>query len=279
MKKNKMMRIAAILLIVTLISTCAISGTFAKYITKGEGEGNARVAAWGIEISMEDNLFDTQYETDDADYEGEYSVVSANGDELVAPGTKKDDAITATISGTPEVATRLYLDLDVESDAFLEAGDYLDYTTGLVDDDEFTLTEDYYPVKFDIAFQGTIANHRNMSFKLSDIAGFAGLDIDDGISLTELTEWLDENEGYYPVIGNTNAFGLGIDEDGRIYVDVPAGKTIDGTFTLSWNWAFEQEPMDDPMDNSSMYDKADTYLGMTTPNIDFTFSAAAVQID
>ena len=279
MKKNKMMRIAAILLIVTLISTCAISGTFAKYITKGEGEGNARVAAWGIEISMEDNLFDTQYETDDADYEGEYSVVSANGDELVAPGTKKDDAITATISGTPEVATRLYLDLDVESDAFLEAGDYLDYTTGLVDDDEFTLTEDYYPVKFDIAFQGTIANHRNMSFKLSDIAGFAGLDIDDGISLTELTEWLDENEGYYPVIGNTNAFGLGIDEDGRIYVDVPAGKTIDGTFTLSWNWAFEQEPMDDPMDNSSMYDKADTYLGMTQPNIDFTFAAAAVQID
>ncbi|MBQ3330397.1 MAG: hypothetical protein IJG87_04370 [Ruminococcus sp.] len=280
MKKNKMMRIAAILLIVTLLSTCAISGTFAKYITKGEGSGNARVAAWGIEISMEDNLFATQYETDDADYEGEYSVVSANGDELVAPGTKKDDAITATISGTPEVATRLYLKLDVESDAFLEAGDYLDYTTGLIDDDEFTLTDDYYPVKFNIAFQGTIANHRNMSFKLSDIAGFAGLDVsEDGVSLTELTDWLEANEGYYPVIGNTNAFGLGIDEQGRIYVDVPAGKTIDGTFTLSWAWAFEQEPMDDPMDNSSMYDKADTYLGMTQPNIDFTFAAAAVQID
>ena len=279
MKKNKMMRIAAVLLVVTLLSTCAISGTFAKYIPKGEGDGNARVAAWGIEISMEDHLFAAQYETDDADYEGEYSVVSADLSDVVAPGTKKDDAITATISGTPEVATRLYLDLDVESDAFLEAGDYLDYTTGLVDDDEFTLTEDYYPVKFDIAFQGTIANHRNMNFKLSDIAGFAGLQIDNGVSLTELTEWLDANEGYYPVIGNTNAFGLGIDDQGRIYVDVPAGKTIDGTFTLSWNWAFEQEPMNDPLDNSSMYDKADTYLGMTQPNIDFTFAAAAVQID
>lgn len=283
MKKNKMMRIAAVLLIVTLLSTCAISGTFAKYITVGEGEGSARVAKWGIEISMEDNLFSNQYETDDADYEGAYSVVSADGADVVAPGTKKDDAIVATIKGTPEVATRLYLDLDVAKDIVLEAGDYLDYTTGLDDTDTFTLAEDYYPVKFDIAFQGTIANHRNMNFKVSDILGFAGYtgQFEDGASLTELKEFIADNEGnYIPVSGNTNTFGVGF-KDGRMFVDVPAGKTIDGTFTLSWNWAFEQEAMNDPMDNSSIYDKADTYLGMEDPaqEVDFSFAAAAVQID
>lgn len=290
MKKNKMMRIAAVLLIVTLLSTCAISGTFAKYITTGEGEGSARVAKWGIEISMTDNLFSNQYETDDADYAGRnngdgktYSVVSADGADVVAPGTKKDDAIVATIKGTPEVATRLYLDLDVTKDIKLEAGDYLDYTTGLDTADTFTLAENYYPVKFDINFKGTIANHRNMNFKISDILGFAGYtgQFENGASLTELKQFIADNEGnYIPVEGNTNRFGVGF-KDGRMYVDVPAGKTIDGTFTLSWNWAFEQQAMTDPMDNSSIYDKADTYLGMEDPaqTVDFSFAAAAVQID
>lgn len=287
MKKNKMMRIAAVLLIVTLLSTCAISGTFAKYITVGEGDGSARVAKWGIEITMQDNLFKSQYETDDPDYaateHGQYSVVAADGADVVAPGTKNDEAIKATIKGTPEVATRLYLDVDVEKDVMLAAGDYLDYTTGLDDADTFTLPADYYPVKFNIGFKGTIANHRNMNFKLSDIAGFAGLDVsEDGVSLTELKNFIEENEGeYFEVSGNTNSFALGFDDEGRIFVDVPAGKTIDGTFTLSWNWAFEQVPMDDPMDNSSIFDKADTYLGMEEPaqELDFTFKAAAVQID
>lgn len=283
MKKNKMMRIAAVLLIVTLLSTCAISGTFAKYITTGEGEGSARVAKWGIEITMEDNLFKAKYETDDADYDGEYSVVSADGADVVAPGTKNDDAIKATIKGTPEVATRLFLDLDVDKDVMLAAGDYLDYTTGLDDADTFNLPADYYPVKFDINFKGTIANHRNMNFKISDILGFAGYtgQFTNGASLTELKQFIEDNDGnYIPVSGQTNTFGVGI-KDGRIYVDVPAGKTIDGTFTLTWNWAFEQVAMSDPMDNSSIYDKADTFLGMEDPaqELDFSFKAAAVQID
>ncbi len=283
MKKNKMMRIAAVLLIVTLLSTCAISGTFAKYITTGEGEGSARVAKWGIEITMEDNLFEAQYETDDADYEGEYSVVSADGADVVAPGTKKDDAIVATIKGTPEVATRLYLDLDVVDDIVLEAGTYNDYTTGLDATDTFTLAENYYPVKFDINFKGTIANWRNQNFNISDILGYAGFtgQFTNGVSLTELKDFIEANDGQYiPVSGNTNTYGVGFD-DGKIYVDVPAGKTIDGTFTLTWNWAFEQQAMADPTDNSSIYDKADTYLGMENPaqELDFSFTAAAVQID
>lgn len=283
MKKNKMMRIAAVLLVVTLLSTCAISGTFAKYITTGEGAGSARVAKWGIEITMEDDLFDAEYATDDDNYTGEYSVVSADGTDVVAPGTFKDDAITATISGTPEVATRLYLDLTVTKDIGLEAGDYLDYTTGLDDADTFNLGEAYYPVKFDIAFSGTIADHPNMNFSISSLlarAGYPAAVSADGISLTELKKFIADNEGYFPVAGNTNTYGIGCDEDGRIYVDVPAGKTIDGTFTLSWAWAFEQVAMDDPTDNSSIYDKADTFLGMQDDQeIDFTFTAAAVQID
>ena len=44
MKKNKMMRIASVLLVAVILTTCAISGTFAKYVTSGNGSDNARVA-------------------------------------------------------------------------------------------------------------------------------------------------------------------------------------------------------------------------------------------
>ena len=52
MKKNKMMRIASVLLVAVLLSTCAISGTFAKYATEYTAEHTATVAKW--KVSVED---------------------------------------------------------------------------------------------------------------------------------------------------------------------------------------------------------------------------------
>ena len=106
MKKNKMMRIASVLLVVTLLSTCIISGTFAKYVTKGSGSDNARVAKFGVKIESTGELFDTEYETHDTTYSGSLSVKSSNDDKLVAPGTTKNFA-GFTVSGTPEVAVRM----------------------------------------------------------------------------------------------------------------------------------------------------------------------------
>ncbi|MFR0985955.1 MAG: hypothetical protein ACLSFZ_04975 [Frisingicoccus sp.] len=44
MKKNRMMRLASSLLVLTLLTTCVISGTFAKYTTQAGGSDTARVA-------------------------------------------------------------------------------------------------------------------------------------------------------------------------------------------------------------------------------------------
>ena len=63
MKKNKMMRIASVLLVAVLISTCAISGTFAKYVTRAEGTDTARVAKWGILLTVEGSAFADKYES------------------------------------------------------------------------------------------------------------------------------------------------------------------------------------------------------------------------
>ena len=86
MKNNKIMRCASALLVVALLSTCAISGTFAKYVTSTTGGDNARVAYWGFDqpSTIELDLFD-------AEYDG--TVKSQNGDNVVAPGASKSTAV------------------------------------------------------------------------------------------------------------------------------------------------------------------------------------------
>lgn len=109
MKKNKMMRLASVLLVAVLISTCAISGTFAKYVTNGTAKSEARVAKFGVKVAAEGNLFSTEYTTEntaDAAKIGTNSVISSNEDKVVAPGTS--GSLTKTmITGKPEVAVRV----------------------------------------------------------------------------------------------------------------------------------------------------------------------------
>ena len=174
MKKNTMMRIASVLLVAVLISTCAISGTFAKYVTKVSGEDTARVAKWGIVLDVEgQTVFADKYATDETGsnaYEGEYSVVmkaddadvAANITKVVAPGTSSegagDDILKASVKGTPEVATRFALEVTKWSDVVLPAGEgYTDYTELVKSEDgtygytnTFDLDKPYAPVKWNL---------------------------------------------------------------------------------------------------------------------------------
>lgn len=104
MKKNVMMRLACFLLVAVLISTSAISGTYAKYVSKGEGTDSARVAKWGVAITANGDTFAKEYATDDAVFTEANSVIST--DKVVAPGTDGEMA-SMTLSGTPEVAVRI----------------------------------------------------------------------------------------------------------------------------------------------------------------------------
>jgi len=81
-----MMRLASVLLILTLLSTSVISGTFAKYTSTANATDKARVAywGWGSDSTIEFDLFDGEYQ----------SVDSENGDNVVAPGTSKSATFT-----------------------------------------------------------------------------------------------------------------------------------------------------------------------------------------
>lgn len=88
MRKNKMLRTASALLVLVLLTTSVISGTFAKYTTSASSEDKARVAYWGFQStnSMDlTNLFSPQYVQTKVDANG--TVKSADGDDVIAPGT------------------------------------------------------------------------------------------------------------------------------------------------------------------------------------------------
>ena len=261
MKKNKMMRIASILMVATLITTCAISGTFAKYVTRASGEDTARVAQWGIILGISGgDAFDTQYPASDEAYleaGGEYSVVSAGAlgdneiEKVVAPGTSSKEIemnLVATVKGTPEVAAR-YAITGTVNDIVLAAGEYTDYTnlvpTTTADGttygytDTFELEENYSPVKWNLIIRkgstelnvadALYANLPEALIKKAEAYGLtkSGCSF---FSAVEILKKIAPSDTYKQVVDEALS---SIVNDGR---DFQLEVTDDGEFTLSYDF-------------------------------------------
>ena len=110
MKKNIMMRLSALLLVAVLLTTCVISGTFAKYVTTGSASDSAKVAKWGVEITAE-TWADDNLEADLTAAE-DHIVASASSD-LLAPGTGVHFA-SVNVTGQPDVAVKVTYTADLE---------------------------------------------------------------------------------------------------------------------------------------------------------------------
>jgi len=319
MKKNKMMRIASILLVVTLLSTCVISGTFAKYVTKAEGEDAARVAKWGVLVTVAGNAFSDKYEATDETYleaGGEYSVVSKNGDKVVAPGTNSDEVgttLVATVKGTPEVAARYTLEGKGIKDVVLKKGTYTDYTHLVKADDgtygytdTFELKADYAPVKWNLLIEGkdktfNVAEELYNAIPEENMAQAEAYGMTkDGCSIFDAVVILQKvagQEGYKNIVdtalskvvsGGRN-FQLVADKETSTFkmsYDFDPNKEMDFKFTLSWAWAFENgEELKDAEGNGTgifEFDAADSYLGhvaagvVTDENASTTIAASLV---
>ena len=291
MKKNNVMRVFSLLLALTLISVCAISGTFAKYVTKVTGTDQARVAKWGVLLNVEGNAFATEYQAHDQSYKdagGEISVKASNNDQVVAPGTSSADleqTLVGSVKGTPEVAAR-YIISGTVNDVVLAAGTYTDYTELVYDkttgksaySKTFTLDEDYSPVKWNLVISGK-GQEINVADALYEalpdnyiaLAESYGL-TEKGCSFFDAVKILDKvangngGDGYEQVVetalgrivsGGRN-FQLEVTDDGfTMSYDFDPNKEMDYTFELSWAWAFS----DVEEDEVSLNDKADTFLG------------------
>lgn len=108
-KSGKTMRLAGLLLVLVLVTSCFVGGTFAKYVTSGTGTDTARVAKFGVTVTAGGTLFAEEYAKDNASVAATIakSVVSSKvGEKVVAPGTK-GDMVKMALTGAPEVAVRV----------------------------------------------------------------------------------------------------------------------------------------------------------------------------
>ncbi len=299
MKKNKMMRIASVLLVAVLISTCAISGTFAKYVTKAEGSDTARVAKWGILLTMEgDDMFAPEYVADDETFLGstdnqdpilsvrvdqDYLEAATEEDitDLVAPGTT-NDAFKATITGKPEVAVRYTLHIDKDwTDVVLPKGDYTDFTKLVYDEDEeeygyfdkFTLDKDYAPIKWDITVSkngGTpislVKYARNFNETLAENMGMTENGFAASDAKTIVTKYKTQLENL--IVNMLNSEGeagvsnaqFSIDDEGNIDLSIDFDPNRSLGFEFGLVWTWAFE-QGETEEEIALYDAADTWLG------------------
>lgn len=110
-KKNVLMRSAGLLLVLVLVTSCFVGSTFAKYTVGDKGTATARVAKFGVAVTASGDMFAKTYATDDQSA-GAIANSVASTENVVAPGTKKEGFVAATITGTPEVAVRVSYKLD-----------------------------------------------------------------------------------------------------------------------------------------------------------------------
>lgn len=110
--KNRTLRISLILAILTLVTSCFMGSTFAKYVTNNTGADTARVAKWGISVEVGGfKGFKTSYAKDDPTFiKADETVVATEN--VVAPGTTGTFGSFA-VAGTPEVAVRVTYEASV----------------------------------------------------------------------------------------------------------------------------------------------------------------------
>ena len=223
MKKNKMLRIASVLLVAVMMSTCAISGTFAKYVTSDSARDSARVAKFGVTVVASGSLFEDQYTGTGSAITVKTSNELLDGTtKRVAPGTSNTTGMSFDVSGTPEVAVKLDVVVtDGYKEVFLaKKNGYPDMTTGNATDTfNNEVVDGYYPVKF----------------TLTQTKDSTTTTLVDGGRLTAVETALE---------GLTTTYEPGKDLAKQV-----------GTLTLTWEWAFGNAGYD------AGFDKHDTLLG------------------
>lgn len=149
-KKNLLLRSAGVLMGVSILSTCVLGGTLAKYTTSGTGTAEATVAKFDVKLNEQTlsseseltlNLFNTIFENDGS------GVATKQEDEVtsgkIAPGTSGKEEIKVKNAG--EVAIKYNITLAQNSGADTELLNCLKFSTNGEDwkslsDPELTFT-------------------------------------------------------------------------------------------------------------------------------------------
>ena len=222
MKKNVMMRVASLLMVCVLATTCGISGTFAKYVTSNFSQDNARVAKFGVTVKGYTDMFAKNYIETAEDDAVAATVASSTTEDVVAPGTQ--GTLTGfDVNGQPEVDVRV----SYKVNDFTMANWAVDVNK------DGTTDEVYCPIVFTISKNGV------------EEKCFIG----DGIA-TDITELVAE------VVGKID--GYYVDYQANELLD----GNVDDDLVISWKWHFEGKvEHTGGTGPDCQYDAKDTLLG------------------
>ena len=237
MRKNRMMRLASVLLVCVLLTTSVISGTFAKYITTDAAQDSARVAEWGVIVEIANDTDDTL---------GAFSAVYANDGDLetdsqgrailntveaevkvVAPGTAGNLVESATITGTPEVAVRVTKEAN------------LDLVGWVAEDGSY-----YCPLKITVTIDGTTKEYNGMDYANRDnpLAAFI-YDIEDALSNVETYDPNHDLEASCSVAWEW-AFENGVGQDNTLDTQLGDAAANGNPATISFSYSVIVEQID-----------------------------------
>lgn len=266
MRKNKMMRLASMLLVLCLLTTSVISGTFAKYITTDQYEDTARVAKFGVVATVSGDLFGATYSKAEGnsivtyDFDGG-TVSSAVGkdDYVVAPGTKNDTGLKIAVAGTPEVATNIIVDKAEDKDG-------KDYANS-----DIYLAQGDYAVM--VKYEGVVTNGNVNNYYAANGGGSVFNPATTASVGKELYELHDittvADKDYYPL--NWYVDDVKVDNQAAVVAAIEAlaleeiapNTELDRGLTVTWDWNFNKSwaDVDDNQEQTSQEDKMDTILG------------------
>ena len=255
MRKNKMMRTAAVLGVAALLTTSALSGTLAKYTTTAEGSDSARVAKWGITMSSTGSS--TFSDTYDAIQEA--TVKGENSAKVVAPGTH--GSATYKVSGTPETAYKITFTGTKNDDVYLAKDlkfKYVAPTDSTNKDaaysapdksEETTVSANYYPVNYSIKISGP-----STGAEIGKVSTTGGTTSIEKLNEEQTFETLEEAMA---ALSNT-----------KVTYSTP-NTEADLTVEFKWAWAFGDETTESDKTNDNVIsvkghnsnDAYDTVLG------------------
>lgn len=129
-------RLGAAALALTLVTTCLMGGTLAKYTSKAAGTGTATVAKWAVTFKANESSQSNSFTFDLADTGSNKDNVA---DKKVAPGSTGSIPIEIDASGT-EVAATLSYKVDISGIGTVPIKFYTDntYATELTADNNQT---------------------------------------------------------------------------------------------------------------------------------------------
>ncbi len=286
MKKNRMMRLASVLLVCVLLTTSIISGTFAKYTTQDSASDTARVAKWGVALQVMGKLYGETYENAIVANDATTIRVQANDhatadDYVVAPGTEGADGFKVSLTGTPEVATQVTVEINAKN-VFLASGSYglmVAVPTGTVTAVNFATLGALYTEASGKYTLATAYAENTTYYTLEDAVDTADLGTYYPVVYAlagDTTYTGDDSADTINAIAAAIAakFGTATVEDtistngNKKYTVtsaiIPVNTNLDDQFkiddeVITWAWAFNGTTSGD---GASVEDKADTILGL-----------------